>query len=230
MAVSPLTRLRRRLALLFATKEERRHARVGPAHLWKMKREFQIAYLKRMGLAPGQRFLDLGCGTLRGGLPLIEFLDPGNYTGLEVRAKVLEEARAELAEAGLEAKRPSLLYVPDLGALALQTRFDFVWAFSVLIHMEDGVLERALAFVARHLAPGGTFLANVRTQTGGGERWEEFPALTRSPEFYAAAAARHGLVVRDLGSLAELGHASGDPTQDGQRMLSWLRVESGAAG
>ncbi len=225
MARPTLTHLRQRLALLFASKEERRHAQVGPAHLWKMKRAFQIDFLRRMGLEPGQRLCDLGCGTLRGGLPLIAFLEPRGYTGIDVRAEVLEEARAELREAGLEDRLPALAYASDLGALALPTRFDVIWAFSVLIHMDDATLERALVFVARQLVSGGAFYANVRTNALGedvrDERWERFPVVTRTLAFYRAAGARHGLVPTDLGSLASLGHVSGDPTQDGQRMLRW---------
>jgi len=229
MAGGTLTRLRQRLALLFATPEERRHARVGPARLWKMKRAFQFDFLQRMGLERGQRLLDLGCGTLRGGLPLIEFLDAGHYTGVEVRADVLAEARAELAEAGLTHKSPVLVHATDLGALELPEPFDVIWAFSVLIHMDDATLARALFCVARHLAPDGSFLANVRLAQGGGDeereqRWEGFPVVTRTLDFYRAAGAPHGLALRDLGSLAALGHVSGDSSQDGQHMLSWRRA------
>lgn len=230
MAGGTLTRLKQRLALLFATPEERRHARVGSPRLWKMKRAFQLDFLQRMGLERGQRLLDLGCGTLRGGLPLIELLDAGHYTGVEVRADVLAEARAELEEARLAHKAPALVHAADLGTLELGARFDVIWAFSVLIHMDDAILERALACVARHLAADGTFFANVRLPgVPGGERelcWEGFPVVTRSFDFYREAGARHALAVRDLGSLAALGHVSGDPSQDGQHVLSWRRASA----
>lgn len=228
MAGGTLTRLRKRLALLFATKAERRHALVGPAHLWRMKRAFQFEFLQRMGLERGQRLLDLGCGTLRGGLPLIEFLEPGHYTGVDVRADVLAEARAELEEAGLAHRKPMLVHATDLSMLELGERFDVVWAFSVLIHMDDATLARALDCVARHLAADGSFHANVRLQRAGEsaeERsWEGFPVVTRALDFYRAAGARHALVLRDLGSLAALGHVAGDADQDGQHMLSWRRA------
>ncbi len=226
MARPALTRWKQRLALLFAGPAERRHALVGPAHLWRMKRDFQSAFLRGVGLTAEQRLLDLGCGTLRGGLPLIAFLEPGHYTGLDVRAEVLVEARAELAEAGLEHKAPCLVHATDLAALEFPARFDVIWAFSVLIHLDDAALEPALTLVARQLAPGGTFYANVRTQgaRAGEERWERFPVVTRPLEFYRAAGARHGLESSDLGTLASLGHLSGDPAQDGQRMLRWRRA------
>lgn len=228
MAGGSLTRLRKRLALLFATKEERRHALVGPAHLWRMKRAFQFDFLQRMGLERGQRLLDLGCGTLRGGLPLIEFLEPGHYSGIDVRAEVLAEARAELEEAGLAHRQPVLVHATDLGLLDLGERFDVVWAFSVLIHMDDATLMRAFECVSRHLAPDGSFHANVRLARAGESpeelRWEDFPVVARTLDSYRAAGARHGLALRDLGSLAALGHVSGEPDQDRQHMLSWRRT------
>jgi len=226
MTGGTLTRLKQRLALLFASPAERRHARVGPAHLWKMKRAFQLDYLRREGLERRHRLLDLGCGTLRGGLPLIKFLEPGHYTGVDVRAEVLDEARSELAEADLAHRAPVLLHATDLAELELATRFDVVWAFSVLIHLDDAALEKALGFVAKHLAPDGAFHANVRIpREGGGEepeqRWQGFPVVTRPLDSYRAAGARHALVLRDRGSLAGLGHVTGDPAQDGQHMLTW---------
>ena len=228
-----LTRLKQRLALLFATPAERRHARVGPAHLWEMKRAFQIEYLRGAGLEPGQRLLDLGCGTLRGGLPLIEFLEAGHYTGIDVRAEVLDEARKELAQSGLAHKEPVLLHARDLGQLELAARFDVIWAFSVLIHLDDPALEHALGFVARHLLPHGSFHGNVLLTSASGpvgvRRWQGFPVVTRPLDAYRAAAARHGLELRDLGPLERLGHVSGDPEQDGQHMLVWRRVAAGGA-
>ena len=70
---------------------ERRHSLVGPPKLWKLKRDFQINFLKNAGLEPQHYLLDIGCGTLRGGIPLIDYLNVGNYTGIERRRKVLEE-------------------------------------------------------------------------------------------------------------------------------------------
>ena len=69
-----------------------RHHWVGPQDLWRMKRQFQIDFLLRMGLQPDEDLLDLGCGTLRGGIPMIEYLHAGKYVGVDVRAEVLAEA------------------------------------------------------------------------------------------------------------------------------------------
>jgi SAM-dependent methyltransferase len=200
-----------------------RHALVGPAHLWRMKREFQIDFLRRMGLAPQHRLLDLGCGTLRGGIPLIEYLAPGHYTGIEVRAEALVEARRELAEAGLEQRKPELHLCGDLSQLSLPARFDFAWAFSVLIHMDDAVAANALSFAARQLAAGGALYANVNAGEAPPRRWQGFPVVTRPLAFYAELAGRVGLAMTPLGALRELGHVSGDAAADAQWMLRFAR-------
>lgn len=217
--------LRRRLRPLAASarwatsRKWRRHALVGPPELWQMKRQFQIAFLLRTGLEPHHYVLDLGCGTLRGGIPIIDHLDPGHYFGVDVRADVLEHGRRELAEAGLTAKEPTLVHAPDLAGVDLGQAFDVVWAFSVLIHLTDEILDDALAFAARHLAAGGSLYANVNVGEGYDGSWEGFPVVGRSWEFYTECAARHGLNVEDVGSLGDVGHHSGSPLQDSARVL-----------
>jgi cyclopropane fatty-acyl-phospholipid synthase-like methyltransferase len=185
-----------------------------------MKRDFQIRFLKQMSLEPRHYLVDIGCGTLRGGIPLIEYLQEGHYHGIEVRENVLEEGRKELREANLEHKRPKLVVAPELSCLNLEREFDFVWAFSVLIHMSDEVLMACLEFVRKHLKTTGCFYANVnmyRQRQDGA--WQGFPIVWRGREFYEQAARRSGLHVVDLGSLRSFGHVSGVQSQDEQRML-----------
>jgi cyclopropane fatty-acyl-phospholipid synthase-like methyltransferase len=220
---------RRRVVAIREARQARRHALVGPARLWQMKRASQIDFLRATGLRPHHRLLDLGCGTLRGGIPLIEYLDEGHYVGVDVRATALAEARKELRDAGLESKHPRLVLCPDLSRLALDHRFDRIWAFSVLIHMSDDVVDHALGFVSRHLAPGGAFYANVLVGEGRTGAWEEFPVIARPPSFYRRASARHGLAVDDVGALRDHGHVSHVESQDGQRILRITRPEGAGA-
>jgi len=204
---------------MMLTRKERRHAMVGPAELWKMKRDFQIQFLKAMGLAPEHYFLDIGCGTLRGGIPVIAYLEAGHYYGVEVRAELLDESRKELREAGLEGKKPNLLQAADMSQLAIDQNFDYVWAFSVLIHMRDDILGRTLKFVGQHLSEEGAFYANVNIGERDEGNWQGFPIVWRTLEFYDRECARSGLAVTDLGALKDHGHVSKIESQDSQRML-----------
>jgi SAM-dependent methyltransferase len=202
---------------------ERRQGMVGPSHLWKMKRDFQIRFLKSIGMAPEHYVLDLGCGVLRGGLPIIDYLNKGHYCGIEARKTALDEGVRALHEAGLQSKVPTLLVIDDLSRATLNQKFEFIWAFSVLIHMEDKILDPCLDFVSRHLGRNGRMFANVKIGSEKERRWQEFPLVSRSREFYTSAAERHGLKVADVGTLQTLGHISGSPGQDLQLMLEFVR-------
>ena len=211
--------LKRSVRSLTQTKEERRHAMVGPTRLWKMKRDFQIQFLKAMNLKPDHYFLDIGCGTLRGGIPLIAYLQEGHYFGLDVRAETLDEGRKELREVGLEEKKPILLSSPDISQLVIERKFDYIWAFSVLIHMSDAILNNTLYFVSEHLSEEGVFYANANIGEDKEGNWQGFPVVWRTIEFYSYACAKNSLVISDLGRLKDHGHISNVESQDSQRML-----------
>lgn len=212
------------IKLLTQSKSERRHALVGPAHLWKMKRNFQFKFLIENGLTPQHFLLDIGCGTLRGGIPLIDYLQEGRYFGIESRESVLSEGRRELREAGLESKSPTLLFAPDISQVNIQHEFDFIWAFSVLIHMSDEILYDALGFVSAHLLDTGFFYANVNIGGREGGNWQGFPIVWRSLDFYEEACSRNGLIVSDLGPLKKFGHITSIKSHDEQQMLQIRKV------
>ncbi len=221
--------LRNQIGRVFAGESGRRHAAVGPAHQWQMKRQFQIDFLKQHGLEPDQRLIDIGCGTLRGGIPLIDLLDTGHYTGIEVRKDVLEQGREELKQAQLEHKQPNLVHATALSGLDLENKADVIWAFAVLIHMDDDALNGCLAFVAKHLAKDGVFFGNVNIGEGGEGNWQGFPVVKRSMRWYTQTAERYGLVPEDIGSLLELGHDDGRPNPESRRMLRFTHIDNAQA-
>jgi cyclopropane fatty-acyl-phospholipid synthase-like methyltransferase len=199
-----------------------RHALVGPARLWEPKRRFQFEFLTSHGLRPEHRLLDIGCGTLRGGIPLIEYLEPGHYVGIEARAEVLEEGRNELAESGLTHKRPVLIHAADPEGLQLETPFDIAWAFAVFIHMRDEVLRAYLALVAGFLTERGRFYANVMLGDRVEGEWQGFPVISRPLDAYESWAASCGLTMDTVGQLDALGHHMG--TGDRGTMLCFTRT------
>jgi SAM-dependent methyltransferase len=213
---SALRRVQLKLRKRFPSQKARRHELVGPAHFWKEKRAFQIDFLKRQGLAPTDTLVDIGCGTLRGGVPLIEYLDAGNYAGVDVRTEVEGEARSELVENHLEGKSPALSFGQGLPELHLGRQFDCAWAFAVLFHLTDEHLEECFAFVREHLKPTGCFYANANVGQHTPDTWREFPVIWRPLAHYETSAAAVGLRCEDLGSLGSLGH---DFTGQAQRML-----------
>jgi SAM-dependent methyltransferase len=220
-----------KLAELVAPGRTRRARMVGAAHHWRAHRDFQLGFLRdRAGLRPDQRLLDLGCGNLRAGVELVRRLDTGNYWGVEARADVLADGRQRLRRAGLEIRQPTLLDLPPgkLSKLPEQVRFELVWAFAVLIHFPDEVLDEALGAIARRLDPAGALYANVNVGAAAEGRWQGFPVVFRELSFYTAAAARHGLALEPLGTLAQLGYPQHMSGHD-QVMLRLVPTERAAA-
>jgi cyclopropane fatty-acyl-phospholipid synthase-like methyltransferase len=199
----------RKLAFKIRARGRSRHGLVGLPYLAQMQRRFQFRFLTSHGLRPEHRLLDIGCGTLRGGIPLIEYLQTGNYIGVEARPTVLDEGRRELAEAGLEHKQPLLIATADPSEVTLDAPFDFAWAFMVLIHMPDEVVQSYLAFVARAMSEEGEFFANVMVGEEPPKEWVGFPVISRPLSLYERWAREQGLSVESLGTLASLGHHGG---------------------
>lgn len=189
---------------LTARSSTRRAALRGPPDEWAVQRRVQFEFLTSHGLLPEHRLIDIGCGTLCGGIPLIEYLETGHYTGVEARMAVLKEGRKELAEAGLEHKHPLLIHAADPAQIELKAPFDVAWAFMVLIHMSDEIVDAYLRFVSQRMAESGEFYANAALGDHVHGKWQGFPVLSRPLEFYQRSASSHGLSVSELGTLASL--------------------------
>lgn len=223
-----LRAIARKIKSLSLGAKERRHGLVGQPKLWKIKRDFQLNYLTSIGLTPNDYLLDIGCGTLRGGIPLIAYLDKGHYFGIESRGFVLEEAKEELKEHQLEHKQPVLIFSKDLGILELNARFGCIWAFSVMIHLNDEIAEKCLSLVSKHLKREGNYYANVKIGEAAEGNWEGFPVVRRNFEFYEMMAAKYNLKVEDVGDLKFLGHNTGIEKHDRQRMLKFSFAKAGS--
>jgi SAM-dependent methyltransferase len=202
---------------------EYRRLLVGRAEAWPGWRALWVSLLREQGLVPAHHLLDLGCGTLRAGAPLIEYLEPRHYTGVDIREEVFAEARKELAAAGIESRQPELIHCPDLRQLALGRTFDVVLGGSVLVHLDDDVLDVFLDAVHRHIAPTGAFYANVNMREhlvrhDDRMRWLGFPWVARSLDFYRETGRKHGLEIADLGALPFEGQVSD------QRVIRYQKI------
>ncbi len=127
--------------------------------MWDEIGGLQFAYLKERGLRPEHRLLDVGCGALRGGLRFIDYLDPGNYYGIDLNASLIEAGRVEVERAGLSAKAPNLLVTEAFEARRFGVRFDYAVAVSLFTHLPLNHIGRCLVRVGEALEPGGQFYA-----------------------------------------------------------------------
>jgi len=174
-------------------------ASVGPPELFEEMQQWQFEHLRTQGLAPDDRVLDVGCGVLRGGIPLIEFLEPGHYYGMDISADALAVAREEVRRHDLGHKQPTLVNNDDLqfdDPAFNDVAFDVVWAQSVITHLPDRKVRELLANVGSVLAPDGVFHATIwETDEADVEVGLNLYDYWYSLSYLDELAGRHGLTV-----------------------------------
>ena len=198
--------------------------RVWAGGKWTQMGRMQRDFLVAQGLAPGHRLLDVGCGPLRAGLHLVEYLEPGRYYGIEINQSLLdvgwerelpEHLRARLPRDHL---RATARFDCDFGV-----GFDYAIANSVFTHISLNQIRLCLYRVGRQLAPGGRFFATYFEAPKGhpldeplndGRRWTERNAFFYYRRDLRWAARSAGC---DLHYIGDWGHPAG------QRMLEFRR-------
>ncbi len=140
------------------------------------------------------------------GLPLIEYLNAGNYTGIDVRPEVLNLSWQQIGKAGLSSKNPRLLISQSFGAQELpeDAQADMIWSFSVLFHLTDELVDACFGQIARRLSHDGAYYGNINPVQDE-STWLQFPFNKRDVPYYCGVAERHGLKVTELGTLKSLG-------------------------
>jgi SAM-dependent methyltransferase len=173
---------------------------------WLKLGQMQFDYLVSHGLKPGMRMLEIGCGNLRAGRLFIDYLEAGDYYGIDISPEILLAAQRTLTEAGLQDKLPHLTPVGDLKLAFLPSGcFDVVHAHSVFSHSPIEVIEECLAHVGRVMKPDG-FFDFTFDRTEGAEHHvlrEDFYYRT---ETLVALAGRYGLTGQFMKDWEELPH------------------------
>lgn len=112
----------------------------------------QIKFLKRIGLDQDDVLLDIGCGNLRGGRYMIEYLSPRNYTGIDISEKAIHRGRENIEQWGYSNKEPTLFVNKNMKFLEFDPNsFDYVFANSVLTHISEKYIRECFANLGRIL-------------------------------------------------------------------------------
>jgi len=187
--------------------ENEAEALVGPPGQWRGKRDLQLKFLQQFELAENDKFLDLGCGSMRAGLPLIEFLNEGHYTGVDIDPDCISTSQKLILDFNLNHKSPRLLLSRSFGLeeIGELERFDFIWIFQVLIHLTHDHVECALRSVSTFLTRQGRAYAsvalndNLRTLNLQG-KWRHYSYNNAPLSYYKENASKVGLKVQEIGS------------------------------
>lgn len=133
-------------------------------------------------LDPKSKTLEIGCGCGRNAFALANFLEDGNYTGMDIERVALEGAQKnewlrkkrfsfDLLDVRNDAYNPEGSYAAAEYVLPYRDRsFDVVFMVSVFTHMLTDEVNNYARQIARVLKPGGrclftAFLLDGRAQT-----------------------------------------------------------------
>lgn len=185
---------------------------VGPPGKWRETRDFQLHLLSLLGLKQDMVLLDVGCGSLRAGLPLIAYLDSANYIGIDAAPECISAAMQLVSEFDLTAKRPLLLSSQTFGIeeLGYVKVVDRIWSYQVLIHFTEDDVHRFMNATAQMLKTTGKAWASVQIakqdlpfkEVGN---WRNYPVNSATLDFYQSAAQGAGLSCEVLGTLSDFG-------------------------
>jgi SAM-dependent methyltransferase len=175
----------------------------GDGDLWERIGQLQFRFLVGRGLRPEHVLLDFACGSLRGGLHFIPYLQPGNYVGFDKSVDLVILGVAQ--ELGLErfrAMRPQFVINGRFDLSELPARPDFVIAQSILTHLTPADIVKALAAIATVAKPSTELYATYFRRDHAVPNPEQSHSrlvFWYTPEEMASFGAGHGWRFEDLG-------------------------------
>lgn len=127
--------------------------------MWDEIGKLQFNFLVEQGLKPGHFLLDVGCGSLRGGIHFIRYLEPEHYFGIDISKVLLAAGRFELRRYNLTHKNPILVQMDDFNFRSIHQEFHLALAHSLFTHLPLNSMIRCLLNIEKVLTSSGRFYA-----------------------------------------------------------------------
>jgi cyclopropane fatty-acyl-phospholipid synthase-like methyltransferase len=125
--------------------------------LWEEMGKLQFEFLVEKGLSPQDFLLDIGCGSLRGGIHFIQYLEHRHYFGIDKSKELLDAGMIEIQNNNLIHKNPTLVQMENFEFQNLNQKFDYTLAQSVFTHLTLNDIIKCLMNVEKVINQGGKF-------------------------------------------------------------------------
>jgi len=128
--------------------------------LWDEVGRLQFDFLVAQGLQPSNVLLDVACGSLRGGVHFVRYLDAGKYLGIDKEELLITRGiELELGRELYEHKRPELVVDSAFDFARFSKRPDFSLAQSLFTHLVPDTIDLCLRNLSAFVEPGHVFFA-----------------------------------------------------------------------
>jgi SAM-dependent methyltransferase len=142
-----------RLAAAIGRSDARHRGYVGGK--WDEIGKLQFDFMVSRGLSPGDAFLDIACGSLRGGVHFIQYLDPGNYLGIDKERSLIDRGLSmELPRATRKQKRPEFVVSDAFEFSRFSKTAQYSLAQSLFTHLIPPQIELCLSNLRAYVADG----------------------------------------------------------------------------
>ncbi|MDJ0629596.1 MAG: class I SAM-dependent methyltransferase [Rhodobacter sp.] len=162
-------------------------AYVGPPGQYDFMGATQFRLATTLGLREDHSYLDIGCGSLRAGKLVLQYLLPGRYFGIEPNDWLIDEAVASEIGADLfRIKQPRFSQSAEFEVASFGQKFDFIMAQSIFSHTGLEMFRDSIAKIPAVMHDQSQFLFTAVTEhdTGrmprasGAEGWV-YPGCVR---------------------------------------------------
>jgi len=134
-------------------------AYVGPPNQYDFMGATQFRLLSSLGLRSNHSLLDFGCGSLRAGKLILNYLDKSNYYGIEPNKWLIDDAiKNQIGQDIIEIKAPSFDFNDQFKTDVFSTKFDFIVAQSIFSHTGGDLIRIALKNFKDSLKKDGLIL------------------------------------------------------------------------
>ncbi len=127
----------------------------------------QLKILVYEGCQPHHKVLEVGCGVLMAGYPILQYLDGACYVGIDPNRWLIDSAlEVPQIHAAVEQKQARFLFNDQFDASATNEQFDYIISHSILSHCAAWQLPLFLKQLHSSLREGGKILASIRFAEG----------------------------------------------------------------
>lgn len=132
-------------------------AAVGAGENWEAHGRLQRDFLVSQGLKPHHRLLDIGCGTGRLARQVVPYLEREGYYGVDIAEAAIIAAGELAISEGWGEGRPTF-WIGQIPDSPPAPKFDYLWSFSVFIHLPQDIMESVMRRAAAVMHSGSRFL------------------------------------------------------------------------